>query len=450
MPYRDALEDAATLLWGEQWYLGLTTGAKAPLPQASNTENTEGLVDSSQNLVESNTDVVIHHNTRYIFHQSLPENILKLLPNTGLSSNVVYSIGKQTHALKLLSEVLMQSLPEGAPKPIVQWRSPDQMNAAVQLLASYKYVQDISIILPTGAGKTMLPLILSNYRKKLQREEVNTIQENRCEVLVIPLIGLGLNLKNRLQQRGYNVQFLRSLDEVKHFTAYREAQILLMTPEMFLKHFITLKDMSINGTLGWIWWDESHCIVIHSTFRKAYSEAAEKSAHLGVTRVFMSATVPLSIETSLQELAKATSMTTFRFATNRLNIHHFRCKVDNSFECGIVNEVCEEETFRGVHAYILSICKEVEALCTDSKGRILVYFMTINEAEKGYKILQKLTIDLISNNILCKAVLFHGSLLEHEKEERFRDLTNYTGFTFISCTSALLMGNVEIFAFVLL
>ena len=192
--------------------MGITTGTKVPLSPASNGDN---IIGSSQNLVQPNTDHVVHHNTQYIFHQSLPENIKHMLPSFGVSSDMVNSINQQALALKLLSEVLSY-LPDGS---IVKWKSSDQMVAVVQLLGIINEIIDVSIVLPTGAGKTMLPLIISKYRRYVQSMVGGLTHINKCEVLVIPLIGLGFNLISRLQMLGFNVQFVRSSDVVKHFTA---------------------------------------------------------------------------------------------------------------------------------------------------------------------------------------------------------------------------------------
>ena len=340
---------------------------------------------------------------------------------------------------------------------IVKPKSLDQNIAFMHALQSMEVVNDSIFVLPTGTGKSFIPLIVSMYRK-LQYHQSNQHIICKTDILIIPLIALGHDLEEKYRKFKFKATFLRNNESSSTIDASfcESFDILIMTPEIFLKYCNVFQLMSNARTLGMVFFDEAHCIVTYNTIRRLYAHAATKCLDFEhSSRFLMTATFPPSMTIAMKELVSNGNLIEFRNQTNRLNIHHFRhivmpnLKIKHMEFYKIMNR---NDTKRFIiqiknlqlkitpmHIRITTIV-EVFFKCDNRlKTRILIYHSSIERAKECKKILEFfITYGYRNNNI--QTIEYHSQLSEQEKLNVIKQFHDHQGPLVLCCTTAWGMG----------
>lgn len=297
---------------------------------------------------------------------------------------------------------------------------------AIAINAVLNIKKDMLIVLPTGAGKTlvyMLPIYI--YKKNPARRMM--------AIVIVPLVALTFDLKRRCQDSGITYTtwkgilfFFYLFTETQRLTlacimldyadnSDRNADILFLAIEqctdLSLLAFIDEKYQSNEITAIFV--EEAHLIISWSDFRPHFNDLPSFRRYNSIPWILLSATVPYYLE---QELSKMFgNMSVVRKNSNRPNLV-FYCKlIDNNIE--ITNYVWVW----------------IQKHCLRQRKPTIVYVREIKDIDNLVFHLNKLSTQSLV------AVGYHGKMDTFEKEENQKKFMEETAFVIVA-TSSFGMG----------
>ena len=190
-----------------------------------------------------------------------------------------------------------------------EWRSPEQRRAVATVVSGD---EQIVIVLPTGAGKSlafMLPC---------------TLRDARTTVLVVPLVALRVDLSRRLLEGG--VMYAEWSVEQPDVAPLVLVSVEAAATDDFLAWARHLHD---TQQLDRIVIDECHLTVTAAAYRKQLADLAYLR-RLRTQFVYLTATLPPTMQAALCELHLLTCPTVIRASSDRANIEYKVVKADST------------------------------------------------------------------------------------------------------------------------
>lgn len=300
---------------------------------------------------------------------------------------------------QVLLELQIAMAPRSSSKSF-SFRSRSQA-IATQLVAQKK--EDILIILPTGAGKTLCyaaPCVL----------EVTSVT-----VVIVPLVALIMDLKGRMESYGLNAEVYSSQKQIRSVTNVLFSSIEHVESEAFQS---LLTELHHQKRLSRIVIEECH-VVVHWKWRPAMASLT-RIRRQPVPLVLLSATVPPFMATTLSEA----------FGSKFTEIREPCIRADIKFTVTRVPERDSDNVFPQLQLRLCLLLNGLRSRFSHADDRFIVFFMTKQAAISAHLNISK-TVPGIG--------LFHGDLLDAEKSQCIFNWTQ--GITvIIFATSAFGMG----------
>ena len=277
----------------------------------------------------------------------------------------------------------------------VAWKSTEQERA---LSAVMSWTEQVVAILPTGAGKSMLFMLPC------------TLPDAEITVLVVPLVSL----------RGDLIRRLRDL-QIDHIEwqpgERRESGLVLVSVEAAAtKDFMGwARTLVARQKLDRIVIDECHLTVTAAAYRQSIEDLAAIRS-LRTQFVYLTATLPPSMQREFEERNHLIRPTVIRASSNRPNIFYMVRKA-----IGGAGSLLEQAATEAQDAWTRS------GLFEEGRDKIILYVRTRREAEE------------LAGLLRCNAYTARsGSAME--KSEIVRGWTQSAGQPFMVATSAFAEG----------
>lgn len=277
----------------------------------------------------------------------------------------------------------------------MMWKSMEQEQA---LTAIMSWAEQIVVILPTGAGKSLLFMLPC------------TLPEAGITVLVVPLIALRLDLIRRLQ--GLGIDYLVWLPGER-----REAALVLVTIEAacssdFLAY---AQGLVAQQKLDRVVFEECHLTITAARYRPAM-EKVSITRTLRTQFVYLTATLPPTMQSEFEQQNFLMRPMTIRASSNRSNVFYLVRQANPQH-----GSLLEQSAAEVRDAW------EVPGLFDHAVDKVLIYVRTREEAAK------------LSDLLGCDMCTSESGALE-EKEQTLRRWTGSPSCPFLVATTALAEG----------
>ncbi|KAH0480775.1 MAG: uncharacterized protein KVP18_002286 [Porospora cf. gigantea A] len=195
----------------------------------------------------------------------------------------------------------------------------NQKEACAALLNGY----DVSLVMPTGGGKTLCVVL-------------PTIILGKLTVVVSPLVSLMVDQVSMLKAHGVVAEFLSGQCSRQRQTSVRqqlkaavvnpELQVLFVTPERVAKSKLllsALEKIHDAGNLGLLAVDEAHCVSKWGhNFRPDYARLTLLKKHFRCPILAMTATATPTVLKDLQTVLGIQKSLVFKSHVVRQNLHY--------------------------------------------------------------------------------------------------------------------------------
>ncbi|KAL2350398.1 P-loop containing nucleoside triphosphate hydrolase protein, partial [Cryomyces antarcticus] len=277
----------------------------------------------------------------------------------------------------------------------LEWRSPEQGDAIATIVSC---VEQVIIVLPTGAGKSLLFMLPC------------TLPDSGVTVLVVPLVSLRGDLLRRLGELGVDHLVWRPGEQ-------RDASLVLVTVEAACtRDFVSYAQRLVaTQLLDWIVVDESHLTVTASEYRESMVELAS-IRKLRAQFVYLTATLPPSMQAEFGEQNYLLDPKVIRASTNRPNIFYMVGKAVHG-----AGSLLQQGAAKAREAWHES------GLFDASKDKIVLYVRTLAEADE------------LASLLGCSSYTSESGTSE-EKEEILAEWVQSADKPYIVATSALSAG----------
>ncbi|KXN80582.1 ATP-dependent DNA helicase tlh1 [Leucoagaricus sp. SymC.cos] len=189
-------------------------------------------------------------------------------------------------------------------KSSANWASDKQRKA---VLAAVKGGRDIFVALPTGGGKSLVPIITSAFRK------------HRTTVIINPFISLQHDWYRKLTEGGKSVAIYES-----GMTSIPHIEFLLVTTNLAVTIDFTscIQQAHLQERVGIIVVEEGHEVFFSSSYRSCMKKMWEIRG-VGCQFILLSGTLPIHMEPRLiTELYMTPNLKVIRASSNRPNLQY--------------------------------------------------------------------------------------------------------------------------------
>ena len=325
--------------------------------------------------------LIVNQNKNEVLNNEVnASSIENLDTNTKSCNSHIISLVEDDYSLELLKKLFGNNY---------DFKSTEQ-KSAVDIVLNTK--QDLVCILATGSGKSLLFLL-----KAIQNISL-------CNVIIVPLISLISDLKQRISHLGISV--------CDNYMNYMGESILLITPESgYGDNFTNLLGILYNGNqLGSIFIDEAHLFSTDSHYRPALLNQ-KYLRKFPVPLISLTATCPEWILNDIVlNLYNNIKPVIIHGDTNRYNISY---------------SVVSEKSSVKLKSFIESIWSLLNDI-----DRIIVYFTSINEL---------LSIEKFLLDIRIQSTTYYSKLSMQEKTNNFNNWTSGSCIIMLA-TSAFGLG----------
>ena len=301
------------------------------------------------------------------------------------------ALSSLTSSTTLLSNLLTDFLGN----PSATFRIVEQELLLNAILLKIPYILGV---LPTSSGKSLTYLLAS------------ALSTSTTTIVIVPLVGLKLDLIRRAEE--FNIP-ISIYEEIKDFKALTLISIETILNTSFLE---AIRSLIESSKLDRIVVDEAHLLITTKSYRSSIFKFKQVFIYSPIPFIFLTGTLPRSLEKELISFLELKSLTTIRALTSREDIS-FRTKVFRSLE--------DKSRFLEVKDSISSFRKR-EYLT--SRDKYLIFCPSINEA-----------ITLAS---FLECIVYTSKLSVSEREsvlKGFRE-SNLEFFSILVSTSALEEG----------
>lgn len=316
----------------------------------------------------------------------------------GLASKLL-RIGQQQPKRHWTGPALLQQLRQLYRKNDLQWRSEEQQQA-MQLVANH--APEVLLVLATGAGKSVMFMLGSS------------LPNARTTIVIVPLVLLRLDLLRRCRALGQNPIVWSSSQDLATGTDGAPT-LLFVSVEVaarpaFRQYTRRLYDL---GHLERVMIDECHLVLTSAHYRRHMVQLSELR-QLQVPFVYMTATLPPRLETTLFHRHYIGAVSMVRGCTRRSNIQY----------CVEYIESTGGQEWLAYLCHGLAVKWERSAWAGDTKARAMVFVRSCGDAERVAELLD------------CP--FYHSEVgSTQEKEARLSGWTNGdSGSPFLACTTA--------------
>ncbi|KAF5345091.1 hypothetical protein D9756_011150 [Leucocoprinus leucothites] len=189
-------------------------------------------------------------------------------------------------------------------KPDCEWASDEQKRAVMAALPGDK---DVIIALPTGAGKSIVPMLISTYRK------------NQILPLIVNLVSLQEDWERRLRESGIRYSVYK-----RDMRSFPPGPIVLVTVDLAVTPNFTscIAHAGVGERLAGVVIDESHDIFVSRNFRSCM-EKMWRLRTVAFQIIALSGTLPIILEKRLiSELCLQQDAHVIRASSNRPELEY--------------------------------------------------------------------------------------------------------------------------------
>jgi superfamily II DNA helicase RecQ len=260
----------------------------------------------------------------------------------------------------------------------IEWKSADQERALTTIMS---WTEQVVVILPTGAGKSLLFMLPC------------TLPDAGITILVVPLVALRGDLLRRLRE--LRVDHIEWLPGEK-----RESGLVLVTAEAastqdFFKYARTLVSQQ---KLDRIVVDECHLTITAAGYRQSIVDLVAIRS-LRTQFVYLTATLPLSMQAEFEERNHLLRPKVIRASSNRPNIFYMVRRATNG-----QGSFLEQAAARARDAW------DQSGLFDKSRDKIILYARTRDEAKDLAQLLDCGTYTARSGTVTEKEAIVTGWL----------------------------------------
>lgn len=253
------------------------------------------------------------------------------------------------------ADALLEAVKKLYKKQEIDWKSADQERALTTIMSS---TEQVVVILPTGAGKSLLFMLPC------------TLPDAGITILVVPLVALRGDLLRRLG--GLRVDHIEWTPGEK-----RECGLVLVTAEAastrdFSKY---ARSLISQQKLDRIVIDECHLTITAAGYRQSIVDLVAIRS-LRTQFVYLTATLPPSMQTEFEERNHLLRPKVIRASSNRPNIFYMVCRTTSG-----QGSLLEQAAARARDAW------DRPGMFDQSRDKIILYVRTRDEANDLAKLL---------------------------------------------------------------
>ena len=335
-----------------------------------------------------------------------------ILPMAYSSMRTHQSISHRSFITRSISDHdLLSSLRTFLGRPTVDFKSPAQKEA---IHLAIKGTEDLLVVLPTGAGKSLiylLPLFLDKTKP--------LTSDVRCTILISPFISLTQDILHRCSAFEIYVQEYK-----KSFRVDEHPKLNLLVvniADAVCSEFWTqLLILSRQNRLSRLVMDEAHVVLTDVTYRACFAHVS-KIRRSAVPWLLLTATLAPKDEGPLAQSFGVKSFRIIRMTTARPNIgYHVRQYKPNTPSAPVYNLI---------HPIAITAVNCIRKFPTIGSGgkvrdRIIVYCPTVYTVNSCKEAIDELYRTLDSRKPLEICSVYHGGLSDRERIEAFNKWRN--------------------------
>ena len=213
-----------------------------------------------------------------------------------------------------------------------EWRSAEQAEAAWTILGPQGREEPVIVVLPTGAGKSILFMLPAVMRG------------TGTSVVVVPFVALADDLTERARLAGVDcIHFRSSSSRPGQETVPRVARLVVVGAETATgpEFGVYADGLASSGQLGRIFLDECHTVITDRGYRAKLGEL--RGLHrFGRPVVMLTATLPVALEGWFRQAMLATAAIIVRGRTTKANCRYRVVRVKAGQEAKRAAEVMEQ------------------------------------------------------------------------------------------------------------
>lgn len=263
--------------------------------------------------------------------------------SVAVNTNLLHpSLRRQSHT----SQQLLSAAQDMLQLPSLKWKSQSQKRAVRAVMDKQP---QLIVVLPTGGGKSMLFMLPA------------FLNSDRVTVLILALIALRVDLMRRFGQAGITYSCWPSMNPAPLVVVSTEAA----SSESFHQHLLALERQNV---LDRVVLDEAHMSVSEDHYRPQMRDLVNLRV-LTAQFVYLTATLPPSMEQDLTSLHALDSPLTIRTSSNRSNLYYSVLRLSVQDTQGL--RIASVDTIKALVA-------QSPSFVSDSKG--FVYVRTRRDA----------------------------------------------------------------------